>query len=233
METQVEIAQRTLADSPRLPGSPDLTEAKLGRAFERVYAEAVTKAGLGRTVTPANQLRQAGKATGRSPSTARYLRELEHVVRDAPFQRAPGALELLEGLREDGYPIGIVSNTIGEPGRFLRPALHAMGFDRYVHTYIFSDEHPWTKPAPEIFRAALDALGEPAERAVHVGDGWADIEGSRRAGYKAGILFTGLRSYGARYQALFLPAGWNRPATEYEVSRLDQVLRLVRKLLPT
>jgi HAD superfamily hydrolase (TIGR01549 family) len=233
METQVEIARQTLAESPRRSGSPDLTEAELGRAFERVYAQAVKEAGLGRTVTPVAQLLQAGQATGRTPSTARYLMELERAVREAPFQRAPGAIELLEGLREGGYQLGIISNTVGEPGRFLKPTLHTMGFDRYVQSYVFSDEHPWTKPAPEIFEAALHELGGRPDRAVHVGDGWADIEGARRAGFRAGILFTGLHSYGARYQSLFLPPAWNRPATEYEVRRLDEVLRLVRKLLPS
>ena len=233
MDAQVEIARRTLAESPRRPGAPDLTEAELGRAFERVYAEAVAEAGLGHTVTPATQLEQAGRATGRDPSTTQYLRELESAVREAPFQRAPGALELLSALREDGYGVGVISNTVGEPGRFLRPMLHALGFDRYVQSYVFSDEHPWTKPAPEIFHAALRDLGAQPEDAVHVGDGWSDIEGARRARFRAGILFTGLHSYGARYQALFLPAGWNQPPAEYEVGRLEEVLRLVRRLLPS
>jgi HAD superfamily hydrolase (TIGR01549 family) len=233
MEAQVDIARRTLAASPRRSGSPDLTEAELGRAFERVYARAVKEAGLGHTVTPAAQLLEAGRATGRDPSTGQYLKELERAVQSAPFQRAPGAIELLQGLWEDGYRLGIVSNTVGEPGRFLRPTLRSMGFDRYVTTYIFSDEHPWTKPASELFRAALHDLGEPPDHAVHVGDGWADIEGARRAGFRAGILFTGLQAYGARYQALFLPPGWHRPATEYEVPDLDKVAPLVRRLLPS
>jgi HAD superfamily hydrolase (TIGR01549 family) len=232
MEAQVDIARRVLVESPRLPGAPDLTEAELGRAFERVYAEAVAEADQGRSVSPAEQLRRAGRATGRAASADRYLKELERRVHATPFHRAPGALELLSGLESDGYRLGIISNTVGEPGRFLRPTLRSMGFDRYVHTYLFSDEHPWTKPAPEIFRAALEELGERPDETVHVGDGWSDIEGARRAGLRAGILFTGLHEYGARYQALFLHPEWHRPSTGHATNRLDEVLGMVRRLLP-
>ena len=49
---------------------------------------------------------------------------------------------------------------------------------------------------------------------------------------RAGILFTGLQEYGARYKALFLPQGWDHPPTELVARRLDEVLALVRGLLP-
>ena len=232
MARLIAVASRALADARRNPGAPDLTEAELGRAFEKVYVQAVAEAGIGRTVTQVEQLQQAGRMTGRDPSTGRYMEDLERVVRETPFQSAPGALEILQGLRADGYQLGIVSNTVGEPGRFLRPVLQAMGFDRYVQTFVFSDEHPWTKPSPEIFRAALDDLREPPERSVHVGDNWDDLEGARRAGLRAGILFTGLHSYSPRYEALFRSPGRDRPVAEYEVNHLHQVLQLVRELVP-
>jgi len=233
MQAQVDVARRVLASSPRLPGAPDLSEVELGRAFERVYADAVTTANEGQTVTPAEQLVRTAKATGREPRPKEYLRGLELEVRDTPFQVAPGALEMLQTLDADGYRLAIISNTVGEPGAFLRPVLHSMGFDRYVRTVVFSDEHPWTKPAPEIFQTALRALGESPGEAVHVGDGWSDVEGARRARFRAGILYTGLHRYGARYKSLFLPSDWDRPATVHEVRRLDEVAGLVRSILPT
>jgi HAD superfamily hydrolase (TIGR01549 family) len=232
LENQVLLARRILAESPKVPGAPELTLEELGSAFERVYADAVAESGLGRSVSPAEQLKRAGQATGREPDGARYLHDLETLVRGVPLKRAPGAIELLEGLRREGYRLGVVSNTVGEPGRFLRPALRAMGFDRYIETYIFSDEHPWAKPAPESFYAALEEWGERPDQAVHVGDGWADIEGARRAGFRAGILYTGLHQYASRYAALFLPPNWQRPATDHTVARLEEALPLVRALLP-
>jgi FMN phosphatase YigB (HAD superfamily) len=232
MQTQVAIAQKVLAASPRRAGAPDVSFEELGRAFEKVYAEAVSEAGRGRTVTPAEQLLRAGLATGRLPPTGPYLDALGAEVSRLPFEQAPGVVEFLRSLHDEGYRLGVISNTIGEPGRFLRPILTRMGFDPYVQTYVFSDEHPWTKPAPEIFRATLSALGERPDRAVHVGDGWSDIEGARRAGYVAGILYTGLNHYGARYKALFLPSSWDRPETPHVAAGLDDVLGQVRTLLP-
>jgi FMN hydrolase / 5-amino-6-(5-phospho-D-ribitylamino)uracil phosphatase len=232
LDRQVELARRILAESPQIPGAPDCTSEELGLAFEKVYAEAVAESGVGHSVSPVEQLKRAGRATGREPDTVRYLRELELLVRNAPFQRAPGAIETLQGLRKVGYRVGIVSNTVGEPGRFLRPALRSMGFDQYVESYVFSDEQPWAKPAPEIFYAALRELNARPAQAVHVGDGWADMEGARRARFRAAILFTGLQAYASRYAALFLPPGWQRPAADHEVARLEEILPLVRTLLP-
>lgn len=232
MEAQVEIARRALAAAPREPGAEAQSPEELGTAFEREYARAVQMAERGETVTPAEQFLRAARATGRRPELAPYLADLEREVHRVPFRRAPGAIELLRDLRRDGYGIAVISNTVGEPGRFLRPTLASMGFDPFVQSYVFSDERPWTKPAPEIFRAALeDVRGEPGD-AVHVGDGWSDIEGARRAGYRAGILFTGLQEYGERYRRLFLPPGWERPPADLVVSHLDEVGPLVRRLLP-
>jgi FMN phosphatase YigB (HAD superfamily) len=232
MQAQVALARRALAQAPRVDGAPPWDEDAMGKVFERVYAEAVEEAGRGRTVTPAEQLLRAGRAVGRLPSVEPYLAGLQGEVAHLPFRPAPGVIEFLARLREDGYRTGVISNTIGEPGRFLRPVLTAMGFDPYIQTYVFSDEHPWTKPAPQIFHAALAELGERPERTVHVGDGWSDIEGAKRAGFRAGILFTGLNRYGEKYKSLFLPPSWDRPPTPHVAARLDEVLAQVRSLLP-
>lgn len=232
MQAQVRMAREVLAASPRLPGARERSEVELGRVFERIYAEAVATANEGRTVTPAEQIRRAAAETGREPHPEAYLQALERQLKATRFLRAPGALDLLRTLSEDGYRLAVISNTVGEPGAFLRPILHAMGFDRYVRTVVFSDEHPWTKPAPEIFLSALGELDELPAHAVHVGDGWSDVEGARRAQLRAGILYSGLHEYGARYKSLFLPQGWDRPATVHEVHRLGEVPDLVRELLP-
>ncbi len=232
METQVRLATEVLENAERRPGAASEADGTLRRTFERVYADAVSEAGRGRTVTPSEQILRAGAIVGRLPRPEEYLRRLADVVAELPFERAPGAIELLQSLADEGYRLGVISNTIGEPGAFLRPVLRSLGFERFVKTFVFSDEHPWTKPAPEIFRTTLDRLGDVPGAAVHVGDGWSDVEGARRAGMRAGILFTGLQEYGARYKALFLPAGWDHPPTEHVARRLDEVLVLVRRLLP-
>jgi putative hydrolase of the HAD superfamily len=55
---------------------------------------------------------------------------------------------------------------------------------------VYSSEIPWTKPHPQAFRAALDAVGvrEP-DAAVFVGDRpFDDIHGAKSAGLRAVLL---------------------------------------------
>jgi len=232
MVHQIALGQEVLRSSPPLPGAPPLSDAELGRAFERAYDGAVAESAEGRTVTPSEQLVRAAREAGRNADPREYLARLKADVEITPFRLAPGALELLRELRSGGYRVGVISNTIGEPGAFLRPILTTLGLDRYVETYVFSDERPWTKPSPEIFRFALDQLKERPEDAVHVGDGWADLEGARRAHYRGTVLFTGLRSYGDRYRKLFRPGVPESVRASFQTDRLGEVGPIIRRLLP-
>jgi len=231
MAHQLAMGRDVLVHSKRLPGAPELSEEELGQAFERAYTDAVAESTRGKSVTPAQQLSRAARETGRVPAPEEYLRRLKEEIDRTRFQRAPGALELLATLRDRRYRIGVISNTVGEPGAFLRPMLTRMGFDPFVETYVFSDEQPWTKPDPAIFRYALSRLEEEAPQAVHVGDGWSDLEGARRAGYRGVVLFTGLHEYGDSYRKLFLLDDPGEPAAPYRADRLEDVAPLVEKLL--
>lgn len=232
MAHQLALGTEVLRRAPLRPNAPRLTDDELGRAFEKAYVDAVARSAEGRTVTPAEQLAQAAAATGRDADPREYLAGLEAEVARTPFLRAPGSLELLAELRRRGYRLGVISNTVGEPGAFLRPVVEAMGFNRYVETYVFSDEQPWTKPAPEIFRLALSRLAESPPSAVHVGDAWSDLEGARRAGYRAAVLFTGLHSYGESYRRLFLSDEPGTPPAPYHADRLEDVGPIIERLLP-
>lgn len=215
MRQQVELAGEVLAGSPPAPGRLPSPVHALRRAFEQVYAEAVAASQQGRSVTPAAQIAEAGRRTGRVADSSAYVGRLRDLVDRTEFRRAPHALEVVRALRDEGWSTAVVSNTVGEPGVALRPLLERIGVAALVDTFVFSDELPWTKPAPQIFRRATEGLGVAPERSVHVGDGWVDIEGARRAGLRAGILYTGLQHYGRRYRQLFLPPGWSDPETPY------------------
>jgi len=232
MVHQIALGTEVLRAAPRRPGAREHTVEELAHAFEEEYNRAVVESAEGRTVTPADQISRAGDRTGRRVDPKEYLERLKSEVEHTPFRRAPGALTLLKELRSQGYRLGMVSNTIGEPGAFLRPILAQMGFERFVDRFVFSDELPWAKPAPEIFRYALEQLGGRPEQAVHVGDGWADLEGARRAGFRGTVLFTGLHSYGDRYRKLFRPGAGDSTPANYRTDRLREVAPLVRKLLP-
>ncbi len=232
MDHQLEIGTRVLRNARPMSPSRRRSEEQLRAAFERSYTSAVHASVRGHSITPREQIARAGRSTGRSVDPEQYLEGLRAEVRTTPFRRAPGAISLLRELRSHGYRVAVISNTVGEPGAYLRPILSAMGFDEFVEQYVFSDEHPWTKPSPRIFRYALGLLGDRAGSAVHVGDGWSDVEGARRARYRGSILFTGLHAYGARYRKLFLSGSPELPAATYRVRRLSEVGPLVRRLLP-
>jgi FMN phosphatase YigB (HAD superfamily) len=232
MSRQVEAATRVLVASPVAPGAPRASELELRAAFETEYRRAVRASSEGRSVTPAEQLSAAARTTGRLPRPAAYIAELAAVIASSPFHRDPFALEVLGALRDEGYQLSVISNTVGEPGRLLRPVLRKLGIDPLVSRFVFSDEHPWTKPSPSIFRYALTEVGSEPTVAIHVGDGWTDIEGARRAELRAGILYTGLQRYAEVYRDLFLPPGWDQPAAEHIAGRLPDVLPIVHELLP-
>ncbi len=231
MEAQLELATAILDGAPPFPGEPVVPREGLRAAFAQEFARAVEASQAGRTVTPAEQLGRAARKTGRRLEPSEYVQGLHDLVGRTPFRAAPGAREMLEALRASGYRTAVISNTTGEPGAALRPVLSRLGFDGCFDALVFSDERPWTKPAAEIFESALAPLRGTPERAVHVGDGWTDIEGARRARFRGGILFTGLQSYGQHYQRLFLPGGWDNPPTPYRTDQLSEVPAIVEELL--
>lgn len=232
MTEQRELATAFLESASPLPGAPALAREVLAAAFEAQFLEALAASREGRTVSPADQLVRAASATARVASVEEYLRELAALVDRADFHVAEGAAETLDRFRQRGYRTALVSNTTGETGAALRPVLRRLGLDRSLDELVFSDEQPWSKPAPEIFFEALRRVGGTPERSVHVGDGWADIEGARRAGFRAGILFTGLQRYGTSYQGYFVRQAREQPSTPYRVGHLSEVPGLVEDLVP-
>jgi putative hydrolase of the HAD superfamily len=99
----------------------------------------------------------------------------------------PGAIEALRALSARGVRLGIVSNTGRTPGVVLRRILERHDMLRYFDALAiaYSDEVGFRKPDPRIFRRALDALGVPPARALHVGDNPdADVAGAQRIGMR-------------------------------------------------
>ncbi len=232
LHAQSDLATMTLSEAPVRAGRAALGEEELRQTFVEVYQAAVDASFAGRTIAPGEQFRIAAARAGRDAPASEYLRRLKRVIDEMPFGLADGALEFLEGLRRAGHRVAVISNTVGEPGAYLRPLLTRYGFDRFVEAYLFSDELPWTKPNPVLFRAALDRLDATPDEAVHVGDGWADVEGARAAHLRAAVLFTGLHEYGARYHELFMTHGGGRPSAEYTATTLREVERWIGRLLP-
>ncbi|HEV2316814.1 MAG TPA: HAD family hydrolase [Thermoplasmata archaeon] len=227
---QVAIAVEALRRAESTGSRESWTEEKIGNDFQRILAEASQEAVRGVSISPAVQLRRAAHGLGLRPDVPRYLEELRTWVDRQPFKAAPGAREVLDVLRAEGYRLGVVGNTVGEEGRSMRGVLDRLGLAGHVEAYAFSDELPWAKPAAEIFQAVLEALSTPAHDAVHVGDTWSDTEGARRAGMRGAILFTGLQEYGPHYRGLTIPAGSTRGDHILEVGTFESIPGAIRSL---
>ena len=117
--------------------------------------------------------------------------DLEQRCWDAAVRLAPFALATLQRLRELGLRTGVASNAPFPP-EMMRRQLVGNGIGERVDAIVFSAEIGRRKPAPELYRAGLAAIGtEPAET-LYVGDRMVeDYEGPRRIGMRA-VLCTAL-----------------------------------------
>ena len=108
----------------------------------------------------------------------------------------PGVHEALD-LLHNQYKLGVISDTIFSPGRTLRTLLADEGLLDYFDILIFSDEVGRSKPAPDVFLSACDALNIQPEELVHVGDReLKDIEGPHLVGAR-GVLCTAVIDRGS------------------------------------
>lgn len=97
--------------------------------------------------------------------------------RDAPV--------LLAALRESGLGLGVISNFDYR----IYAILDALGLRRYFDSITISSEAGYAKPAPEIFRLALQRHSLTAADALHVGDSEAlDVLGAHAAGIAAVLV---------------------------------------------
>jgi putative hydrolase of the HAD superfamily len=112
-----------------------------------------------------------------------------HAEWDWATRLDPAAPPVLEGLRERGIRVGVLSNTAW-PRRRHEEIFRRDGVHHLIDGAVYSSEIPFTKPHPAAFQAAMGAVGvaEPT-RCVFVGDRlFDDIHGATRAGMRAVFL---------------------------------------------
>lgn len=116
--------------------------------------------------------------------------------REVELEFAPGIGPCLAALRERGLRLGIVCDVGFSGGELLRELLDAEGLLRHFVGWGFSDEVGHYKPAPQIFEAALSALGAEPARALHVGDlRRTDIAGGSALGMRT-VRYRGMNAEG-------------------------------------
>lgn len=97
----------------------------------------------------------------------------------------PDTKPTLERLRARGFTVGLVSNATD----LARRVMDRLDLSQYFEFMVLSEEVGVRKPAPGIFKIALDAAGKPPNRTLFVGDRYAaDIVGATRAGMHAVLV---------------------------------------------
>ena len=112
----------------------------------------------------------------------------EQQVWDRSVRVDPDTHQVLDWLRAQGIRRGICSNAPFPP-ELMRRQMSSKGIAQMVDAIVLSSEVGKRKPSPELYRAALDAIGTKAEHTVFVGDRLReDYEGPRSVGMRAIIV---------------------------------------------
>lgn len=112
----------------------------------------------------------------------------EQQVWDRSVRVDPDTHQVLDWLRAQGIRRGICSNAPFPP-ELMRRQMSSKGIAQMVDGIVLSSEVGKRKPSPELYRAALDAIGTQAEQTVFVGDRVReDYEGPRSVGMRAIIV---------------------------------------------
>lgn len=96
----------------------------------------------------------------------------------------PDTLPVVEALSNARVPMVVVSDT----GWDIRPVLDRHGLLPYFAGLVLSYEHGVAKPAPQLFAAACELLGVPAEEALMVGDNALTDGGAIESGIRVYLL---------------------------------------------
>lgn len=100
----------------------------------------------------------------------------------------PGAPDLVKAVRQRGTQVVIVTSA-GKAE--LRLLLDALGCDHEIDAVVHGEDVASAKPAPDLYRRALETTGSEVGRAVALGDTVWDIEAARRAGLACLAVETG------------------------------------------
>lgn len=98
---------------------------------------------------------------------------------------ADGTVEALLELRDAGYALGCITNTLTDEAT-IRLMLRKHGIEDLMRSVVVSSEEGYRKPHASLFAKALREVGVPAPEAVMVGDSpFHDIGGAKAAGMRA------------------------------------------------
>ena len=154
-----------------------------------------------------------------------HCEEIAHMWEVTYYHRQlrPGVKPMLEGLKEMGLKLGIVSNTAALYQVF--DILEEYGIRDYFQDVTLSSVTGLRKPCPDIFQVALRQTQSLAEESAYVGDTLSrDVIGSKRAGFAVAIQICSqlTKMKDAGVDPAFRP--------DYMVGDIFDVLRVIRQV---
>ena len=176
----------TLLDSNHFHGEAwQRTFANFG--FQVTFEDMVKQIGKGgdqviATVVPEDRIKELEE-----PLTEfrKDLFHREYMDRIVPFSDAKN---LLKRMRQEGLRVSVASSTNKED---LHAFLMLLRIHALVEEHTTADDAEQTKPAPDIFQAALKKLKIEPQDAVALGDTPWDVEAAKKAGVKTVALTCG------------------------------------------
>lgn len=96
----------------------------------------------------------------------------------------PETVEVLEYFYNNGYKMGVISDT--SPS--LEYTLEQLGIAKYFTSFTASSLVGAGKPSPIIFNAALNSLGVTAEESIYVDDYKPESDGAREQGFTSFLI---------------------------------------------
>lgn len=130
--------------------------------------------------------------------------EYESQIREA-FQKIEGTIELMphsmewiQGLKEKGYQLYIISNY----GAYTyQQTVHKLRFLPYIDGAIFSFQYKMIKPDAKIYEKLLEEFQLKAEECVFIDDSLANVAAAEQAGFH-GIQFQNYEQADAQLREL-------------------------------
>ena len=177
----------TLVDSNELHvGSWDCAFRRFGKQFSREQLRAQIGKGsdqyLPEFLTP-EEIHRFGKQLDEYRSE---LFRTEYLPKVRPF---PKVRELFQRIHDDDKCIMLASSGKKRDTKYY---IDLLKIGDLIEGYVSGDDADRSKPAPDIFAASLEKLGDISpEDAVTVGDTRFDVEAAKRAGLKTLALLCG------------------------------------------
>lgn len=105
---------------------------------------------------------------------------VEYIFQMTPDNLLPGALNLLQELRENGYKTAIVSSSKNTP-----MVLERLKIAHLMDVVVDGNAPARSKPAPDLFLLAAERLGVSPQECLVVEDAAAGIDAARAAGMRS------------------------------------------------